>query len=224
VGFQAAWADLSTPSANYTLMAGGRDRTLTASLLGVWDTRDYVYYPRRGSFFQLAMEQTRWVDTSYAYFQHHADLRAYFPFQGGIVAGKLWATIQNIQTPLYRKVTFPTGLIRNGEVSLWRVKTAIAFALEYRFTLIPMFYVSLPSLPWIGDYTERLPFGVEGLIFWDRGNLWKEKGIPPHQSWAIGGGFHFRVPYLEIISVSWGWGPTDRFGQPNVFIANRLTF
>lgn len=225
VGLEGTWEERSTNLPSYTLLPSGRDRTWTSSLIIVQDGRDYIYYPREGYYLWLLGERQSWLDTTYHLYRYRVDGRYYQPLAEGTGAIRLWGeAISRDNTASYLQVGLPNQVVRSGNPDEKKGRAALGINLEYRFTILPLFYFQFPPIPLLGSYLDRLRFSLEGFLFMDQGLIWKRLKEAPAREWAGGVGAHLQVPYIEVMSVSLGWGSGSRPLSPTIYVLGQVTF
>ena len=176
-----------------------RYRTVWLSPYVILDRRDLEWYPSRGAYAENRLDivtgNTQFIRSQY-------DLRGYFPVSESerppVVALRIAAATSTTSTPRWAHYFYPfaNALRGFGNVS----SEAADYIIGDADLRVPLGEESAYDVPYIGRYGKNWPWGVSALLFAERGEL-RLVGRREERT-AFGGGFYFRVPYLEILEFS----------------------
>ena len=226
IGGMLQYEERSSPADFYTYSGGSRDRIAVAEFEYQADSRDYWYYPRRGSMLRITLEADGMLDVSHYFFKQRLDFRKFIPVGKMIFAGRIWAETSQHDLPYYRRISLSTENIRariDFGTTGW---TCITGNSEVRFNILSMQHFSLPGVPYAGPYLLNMPFSIEGVVFFDYGYIGHEENDDWLRSYvrAWGGGLQFQLPFVETAHVLAGWHPGRRIDEPGIIVGTGVTF
>ena len=178
---------------------GKHFRTMWFSPYTAIDHRNLEWYPSRGALVRAGTD----IVTGSTFFVRSAyDLRGYFPFveqtRPPLIALRFTAATSTNRTPSWAHFYhgFTSGLRgylnEKSESSGYLIGSA-----EFRF---PVTRETTYDLPLLGRYGKRLPWGVNGMLSVERGELVLDGKRRERLGYAAG--FYLRVPYVEILEIS----------------------
>jgi outer membrane protein assembly factor BamA len=176
-----------------------RYRTFWFNPYVILDRRDLEWYPSRGAYsethLQLVTGNSKFVLSS-------SDLRGYFAFSEAerppTLALRVVAGTSTQSTPRWAHFFYPFRMNLRGYSGLpGEAANFMVGSAELRYPLGPE---TTYTVPYIGHYGKNWPWGVSALLFGQIGEL----SLAGHrvQRNSVGGGFYFRVPYVEILNTS----------------------
>jgi outer membrane protein assembly factor BamA len=197
---------------------GKHFRTVWFSPYAVIDRRDLEWYPSRGA---LAGVRADIVTGSTFFVRSTYDLRGYIPLSEGsrppLAAVRLSAATSTNRTPSWAHFYhgFNSGLRgyvnEKSESSGYLIGSA-----ELRF---PITRETTYNLPLLGRYGKRLPWGVNGMLAVERGELILDGERRERLGYAAG--FYVRIPYFEILEIS---AAADRDGHLEYLVNTGVHF
>lgn len=201
-----------------TLHPSGRDRLPQTLLTFTRDYRDYIFYPIKGSYFRLTLQQTGIPGNEHIdYSRAVLDLRKYFPLGENTTFG-LWynANLSKGVLPSYDRVFFGfSERLRGYFNDRMEGEHRMQASAELRFPIVPVTYHNLDSEKF-GAYGQNLKFGISGSIFFDTGTLWLQNRSdrtdvsdfvtgqfnaqtkPDKWIFGYGVGLNFHLPYVHV--------------------------
>ena len=180
-----------------------------AGLSFLYDTRDLYEYPRNGWYINVYVSRTYYPD-QLNYQMYGADARRYVSIIGDVALALRFAfDLSHGKVPLFAHNYIGYDERIRGQFYEQREgENRALFGAELRFPILPVRYINLPAGPAaVGQYSEDLPFGISGGLFFDAGDVWyNHTGITStNRLMGFGAGLHFHVPYADILRLEYAF-------------------
>jgi outer membrane protein assembly factor BamA len=199
--------------------AEGRNlRTLRVYPYVILDRRDLEWYPTRGSWLSVggdaAFGDARFIRSQYEACGYAPVTRAARP---PVLALRGYAATSSRSTPSWARYYYGFNQILRGNGGDKSESSDVLIGdAEVRF---PLTRETTYSVPLLGRYGRRWPFGLYGMIFVERAEL---KFNGERTEWlGWGGGLYVRVPYAEIIELS---ASENQQGHFQLFAGSGVSF
>jgi outer membrane protein assembly factor BamA len=196
------------------LMPSERDRQHQPSIgLGFqYDTRDLYEYPKDGWWLSVAATNLTAFPGQLNYTLLSADARRYMPLYRELsLALRLNVDLSYGEVPVFSHYYLGySERIRGQFFDAMEGDSRGVFMAELRFPILPIQYMNVESgAPMFGQYSQDLPFGVSGGIFYDVGTAWfkNENNIPSDFFSGVGIGLHLHLPYVDVFRIEYAFNP-----------------
>jgi len=184
------------------------DHLPSVSLSFRYDKRDLYEYPKNGWLFDLYVGKTKY-NSQIDYYRYGCELRRYQPIYKDIsLALRTSVDLSSGKIPVYNHIYIGYLYRIRGEYNT-RLEGDNRFLgnVELRFPIIKIRYINLESnADMLGQYSNNLPLGVSGGIFFDTGAVWfRDENLEEKEFLSgFGLGLHFHVPYFDLLRLEYG--------------------
>jgi len=174
-----------------------------------YDKRDLYAYPKNGLLVDLYINKTKYK-SQLDYYRYGADIRRYQPIYKNIsLALRTAVDLTTGEVPVYNHIYLGYLYRIRGKFNT-RVEGENRFFgnVELRFPIIKTRYINLESNgDMLGQYSNNLPLGLSGGIFFDTGTVWFHGEKLNEQKFLSGFGFglHFHVPYFDLLRLEYAF-------------------
>jgi outer membrane protein insertion porin family len=172
------------------------------------DTRDLYYYPSKGWFNRVVLNQNGLFQVHDQYEQLTIDTRNYLSLGPLILAWRYYQTYLFGEVPIYRLNYIGFNERIRGHFYTEREGRNVNIgSMEIRFPILPIVYYSysLPPIP--AEYLKNLKLGLSGCLFIDSGIIWNTAPQYSFSNFDTGFGFglHIHLPYVEVLRLDYGF-------------------
>ena len=190
-----------------TVSPSGKDNKITIVSSMQYDNRDWKEYPHRGWNINFWGKRVS-VNHSHSYYRYGGDVRTYLPVtQKTTLALRAASNFKAGDVPLYDCVFFGYDeRIRGRFNQIVEGEQLLFGGAEFRFPILPIRYIALPSVEQLQYYSSHLKFGISGAFFVETGAAWYENQALTTDIFrsGFGAGIHFHLPYVNLLRVELG--------------------
>ncbi|MBN2410420.1 BamA/TamA family outer membrane protein [candidate division KSB1 bacterium] len=174
-----------------------------------YDKRDLYEYPKKGLLVDLYINKTKYK-SQLDYYRYGVDLRRYQPiYQNISLAIRAAMDLTTSAIPAYNHIYIGyLDRIRGEFNTRLEGENRLIGNVELRFPIIKIRYFNLESnADMLGEYSNNLPLGLSGGIFFDTGTVWfhDEKLNDQKLLSGFGFGLHFHVPYFDLLRLEYAF-------------------
>ncbi len=190
--------DLHNPP---TISENGKDRLPTVGIALRYDSRDLWEYAHKGHYLSLWATKTGFSQTI-NYVRYGIDVRKYLPIGPTTLAVRAATNLSGGDIPVYEEVQFGFLTRIRGHFRERKAGDNLAIgSAEFRFPILPLTYHDWGPFQGMGSYGTNFRFGVNGGLFADTGNLWRQGESLEKKSFISGwgAGLHIFLPYNALL-------------------------
>ncbi len=217
VGYRNIQSQKDEPIKNIFLSPKENDKLPSLLLSYIFDTRDLIFYPNKGIYFESTFQRIGLTSTTANYWKSFVDARYFFPISKHQILG-FHVLSQNSKgkVPVYDRYVLGSiytvrGHFRDQRDGEQLFLTSIA----YRFPILKTKHYKVQSFDFSEDYTDNFKFGVSGELFFDSGDAWYKDSQKPNSfsdlQKGFGFGLNFHIPYREVIRTEFAFDEKFKF-------------
>ncbi|NOZ60049.1 MAG: BamA/TamA family outer membrane protein [Calditrichaeota bacterium] len=211
-GLNLSYQQIKTDSGSkLTVSPSGKDNKITFISSVQYDNRDWKEYPHRGWNINFWGKRVS-VNHSHSYYRFGGDVRTYMPVtKKTTLALRAASSFKAGDVPLYDRVFFGYDeRIRGRFNQIVEGEQLLFGGAEFRFPILPIRYIALPSVEQLEYYSSHLKFGISGALFVETGAVWYENQALTADIFrsGFGAGIHFHLPYVNLLRVELGLNST----------------
>lgn len=219
---------------SFSVSGNGQDIVPSLSWQVRWEHRDWIEYPRKGTYLAVNVQRTGFGKSQPDYWRMTFDGRFYKPLIGSLSLGVRQLFILNSGTmPIYDRVFLGFNERIRGYYNLilpnparyadYNSYNISLTSLEIRFPLLPVRYFSIENGPLIPSLFRNLKFGLSAGLFVDSGIVWRNAGEICLNDFLIGYGvgIHIHLPYINVLRIEYA---LNKLGRGQFIVGTGVSF
>lgn len=193
------------PEKDIFLSMGKNDKLPSILLSYIFDTRDLIFYPNKGIYFESTFQRIGLTATTANYWKSFVDLRYFLPISKDQTLGfHILSQNSKGKIPVYQRYILGSVYTVRGHFRDQRDgEQLLLTSIAYRFPILKIKHYKLRSFNFSEDYTDNFKFGISGELFFDSGDAWHKNEQKPNSlsdlQKGFGFGLNFHIPYREVV-------------------------